>query len=492
VCYSNGMELETTTCYQALQARDTRFDGAFFVGVRTTGIYCRPICTAKTPREENCRFFANPAAAERAGFRPCLRCRPELAPGRAPIDAASRLAAAAYTRIEEGALSVGGVEELASELGVTARHLRRVVEGAFGVSPVALAQTQRLLLAKRLLTDTALSVTEVAFASGFASLRRFNTLFRERYRLNPTELRKARIAATIPTALTFELAYRPPLDWDSLLSFLAGRASCGVEAREGQRYLRTVRLNGCHGWLTAEPTAGRSTLRLEASASLAPVLLPLLARVRRLFDLNADPQQIAAHLGPLAEAYPGLRLPCAFDGFEMGVRAILGQQVSVKAASTLAGRIAATVGEAVETPFPMLTHLFPTPERLAATQTTDLTALGIVTARAEAIRALAREVAAGRIRLEPGHDTEATIGRLQALPGIGEWTAQYLAMRALDWPDAFPHSDLALRKALGNPTPRRVLEMAEPWRPWRAYAAMHLWKSSEHRTEKTTTKEIFP
>jgi AraC family transcriptional regulator of adaptative response / DNA-3-methyladenine glycosylase II len=485
------MELETHTCYQALQARDGRFDGEFFVGVRTTGIYCRPICTAKTPRAENCRFFASAGAAERAGFRPCLRCRPELAPGRAPVDATSRLAATAYTRIEEGALSIGGVEDLAQELGVTARHLRRVVEEEFGVSPVALAQTQRLLLAKRLLTDTDLSVTDIAFASGFASLRRFNALFRERYRLNPTALRKTRTADTVPTALTFELAYRPPLDWDALLDFLAGRASCGVEAMEERRYLRTVRLNGHSGWLTAEPTPGRATLRLEVSASLAPVLLPLLSRVRRLFDLNADPKQIAAHLGPLAAAYPGLRLPVAFDGFEMGVRAILGQQVSVKAATTLAGRVAARFGEPIQTPFAALTHLFPSPEKLAEAEGADLIALGIVTARAEAIRALAREVASGRLHLEPGHDMEAAVARLQTLPGIGAWTAHYLAMRALGWPDAFPHTDLGIRKALDNAPPRRVLELAESWRPWRAYAAMHLWKSLEIRTD-TTTKEPIP
>lgn len=484
------MELETTTCYQALQARDRRFDGAFFVGVRTTGIYCRPICTAKTPRQENCRFFASAGAAEQAGFRPCLRCRPELAPGRAPVDATSRLAATAYTRIEEGALSEGGVEGLAQELGVTSRHLRRVVEGEFGVSPIALAQTQRLLLAKRLLTDTDLSVTEVAFASGFSSLRRFHTLFQERYRLNPTGLRKVRAAAPIPSTLTFELAYRPPLDWDSLLAFLAGRASCGVERMEGRRYLRTVHLKGRRGWLTAEPSAsGRATLRLDVSASLAPVLLPLLARVRRLFDLCADPQQIAAALGALAEGNPGLRLPGAFDGFEMGVRAILGQQVSVKAASTLAGRVAARFGESIETPFAGLTHLFPMPERLAEVEIGELVALGIVTARAEAIRALARELAAGRLHLQPGADTEATLERLQALPGIGEWTAQYLAMRALAWPDAFPHTDLGIRKALDGLPPRRVREQAEAWRPWRSYAAMHLWRSLEHRRDEKNEGE---
>jgi AraC family transcriptional regulator of adaptative response / DNA-3-methyladenine glycosylase II len=474
------MELDTEACYQALAAHDARFDGVFFVGVASTGIYCRPVCPAKTPRRERCAFYRSAAAAERAGYRPCRRCRPELAPGSAPVDAVGRLAAAALGRIEAGALGELSLEELATELGVTGRHLRRAVEREFGVSPVELAQTGRLLFAKRLLTDTNLPVTEVAFASGFSSLRRFNALFRERYRLNPTQLRRERAGPAAPAeTLAFEVAYRPPLDWPALLAFLGGRGFDGVEAVDGDRYARTVALGACQGWLAVAPVAGRDALRVEVAASLAPVLLPLTARVKRLFDLAARPEAIAAQLGPLAAARPGLRVPGAFDGFEIGIRAILGQQVSVRAATTLAGRLAAALGEPIATPFPQLARRFPTPEQVAAAEFDALRAVGIPAARAHSLRSLARAVADGGLRLEPGGDVEATIARLRQLPGIGEWTAQYVAMRALAWPDAFPHTDLGIRQALGETAPGRILARAEAWRPWRAYAAMHLWKALE-------------
>ncbi|HTE17920.1 MAG TPA: DNA-3-methyladenine glycosylase 2 [Armatimonadota bacterium] len=473
------MNLDAGSCYQALLTHDPRFDGVFYVGVATTGIYCRTVCTARTPRRESCGFYPSAAAAERAGFRPCLRCRPELAPGNARVDAAGRLAAAAASRIEDGELTERSVAELAAEMGVTDRHLRRVIEQELGVSPVQLAQTQRLLLAKRLLTDTDLPVTEVAFASGFGSLRRFNALFKERYRLNPTDLRKARSPSPPRETLLCEVAYRPPLDWDALLGFLVGRASAGVEATEGRRYLRAVGFGQHRGWIAVEPAAGKDTLRVELSASLVPALLPFLARVKRLFDLTAEPRGIAAHLGALAAAHPGLRVPGAFDGFELAVRAVLGQQVSVRAASTLAGRFAAAFGEPIVTPFPQLAHLPPTPERIADTRAEEITALGITGARAASLVALARAVAGGKIVLEPGAPLEETLDGLRALPGIGEWTAQYVAMRALSWPDAFPHTDLGLRKALGEDNPRRVLEIARAWQPWRSYAAMHLWKSLE-------------
>lgn len=468
------MDLDTEHCYQALLTHDARFDGVFFVGVSTTRIYCRTVCTARTPRPDRCTFFPSAAAAERAGFRPCLRCRPELAPGLSRLDSGVRLAGDAAVRIEAGALAEGGVAGLAQEMGVSERHLRRIIGREFGVSPVALAQTQRLLLAKRLLTDTDLAVGEVALASGFSSLRRFNALFRERYRLSPTDLRRSRPLGPARETLTCEVSYRPPLDWDALLSFLVGRASSGVEGQDGRRYLRTVRSGAHQGWITVEPAGGRAALRVTLSATLAPVLRPALARVRRLFDLQADPVAIAAHLGPLAEANPGLRVPGAFDGFEVAVRAILGQQVSVRAASTLAGRLAAAFGEPLESPFAALTLLSPTPERVAAARPEELVALGILAARARSILALAHAVAAGEISLEPGGDVEETMARLRSVPGIGEWTAQYVALRALAWPDAFPHTDLGIKKALGGGTPRRILEAAEPWRPWRAYAAMHL------------------
>jgi AraC family transcriptional regulator of adaptative response / DNA-3-methyladenine glycosylase II len=479
ICDNRGMELNPDICYHAMLAHDARFDGLFFVGVRTTGIYCRPICTARTPHLDNCRFYRSAAAAERAGHRPCLRCRPELAPGNARVDALDRLAADIAGRIEDGALTDRTVTELAAEVGISARHLRRVVETGFGVSPIELAQTQRLLLAKRLLTDTHLPITEIAFASGFASVRRFNALFKARYRLNPTDLRRLNSATLPAETLICELAYRPPLDWVSIRNFLVSRASGGVECLDGERYVRTARVGKHQGWLAVESCPDKPMLRVEVSVSLAPVLLPTLARVKRLFDLNADPHQIADRLGSLAAANPGLRMPCAFDGFEMAVRAILGQQISVKAATTLAGRFAAAFGEPLKTPFPLLTHLAPTPESVAGLEVEQLTALGIVTARARSILALAHAVGDGSIALQPGANVETTLARLQVLPGIGEWTAQYIAMRALAWPDAFPHTDLGVLKAMGETNPKRVLEYAEQWRPWRAYATMQLWKLLE-------------
>jgi AraC family transcriptional regulator of adaptative response / DNA-3-methyladenine glycosylase II len=476
------MTLSDDSCYEAVVTHDARFDGAFFVGVSTTGIYCRTVCPAKTPRRDRCTFYPSAAAAEQAGYRPCLRCRPELAPGNARIDSASRLAAAVLSRIEDGALTNQSVEDLAAEMGISDRHLRRVVEAEFGVTPIVLAQTQRLLLAKRLLTDTALTITEVAFASGFSSLRRFNALFQERYRLNPSRLRKTiRVTDIAQETLTCELAYRPPFAWDDLLCHLRGRATCGVECVDDTTYRRTVGYGKHRGWIAVTKSAKKHTLRVEVSASLAPALLPTLSRVKRLFDLAADPQQIDTRLGSLAGAHPGLRVPGAFDGFETAVRAVLGQQISVKAATTIAGRFAAAFGEPIETPFATLTHLPPTAERVARAEPQEIIALGIIAARANTILALAQAIAQGEIDLMPGADVDTTMNRLKALPGIGEWTAQYIAMRALSWPDAFPHTDLGLYKALNETNPKRVLEIAEAWRPWRAYAVMHLWKSLEEK-----------
>jgi AraC family transcriptional regulator, regulatory protein of adaptative response / DNA-3-methyladenine glycosylase II len=473
------MILNDDVCYQALLAHDRRFDGVFFVGVSTTGIYCRTVCPAKTPRRENCTFYANAASAERWGYRPCLRCRPELAPGNAHIDAVSRLAAAAVSRIEDGALADQSVDELAAELGVTGRHLRRVVQQELGVSPVELAQTRRLLVAKRLLTDTDLPVIDIAFASGFSSLRRFNALFKERYRLTPTALRKRKETGSPTAILRCEVAYRPLMDWDSILTFLAARAIAGVEAVEGNRYLRTAEVGKHRGWIAVEPSVGKDALTVELSTSLAPALMMIVARVKRLFDLAADPQQICAQLGTLADTCPGLRVPGAFDGFEMAVRAVLGQQVSVKAASTLAGRFVSAFGEPIETPHNGLTRISPAAKQVAAAEPNALRSLGIPSTRVDTILALATAIADKRAALKPGVDVEKTMTTLKELPGIGEWTAQYIAMRALSWPDAFPHTDLGIMKALGEKNPRRVLEMAEPWRPWRAYAVMHLWKTLE-------------
>jgi AraC family transcriptional regulator of adaptative response / DNA-3-methyladenine glycosylase II len=472
--------------YAAFVARDRRFDGRFLVGVTSTGIYCRPVCSVRTPQAAHCRFFPHAAAAEAGGFRPCLRCRPELAPGLSAIDAPSRLAWAAARRIEAGALDESGLTGLAAHLGITDRHLRRVFGEAFGVSPIDYAQTQRLLLAKRLLADTTLPVTEVALAAGFGSLRRFNTLFRERYGLTPSTMRRAsgRGAADHDDSLRFELAFRPPFDWPRLLDFLTLRCVRGVEEVTAGVYRRTLRLPGEGdrrpvGWfaVTLAPSA-RHAVALTVSPGLQRALPAVLAGVGRLCDLSCDPQAVAQGLGTLAAEAPGLRVPGAIDGFEVAVRAVLGQQVRVKAAHTLAGRLVEAFGEPVTTPFSALHHLFPAAALLARLDPAALAALGIVTSRAQALVHLARAVATGTLDLGPCADLDATLARLQSLPGIGPWTAQYIALRALGWPDAWPRGDVVLRKALGGVTSRQADARAQAWRPWRSYATLHLWRQA--------------
>ncbi len=477
------MTLDSTTCYRALKARDARFDGRFFVAVSSTRIYCRPVCSVKPPRRENCRFYPSAAAAESGGYRPCLRCRPELAPGNASVDTTSRVAQAAASLIEDRTLDADGLEAVAARLGITDRHLRRAFGAEFGVSPVEFAQTQRLLLAKRLLTDTALPVTEIAFASGFGSLRRFNALFKQRYRLQPGQLRRHMRGTATPAtdALNFELSFRPPYDWPAVNAFLGARAIAGVESLEDGCYRRTVRvaLEGKEhlGWIEVGLSPKKPALRVAVSASLARVLPPVLSRVKALMDLSCNPVEVAQALGGLAKAHPGMRVPGAFDGFEVAVRAILGQQVSVAAARTVAGRFAAVLGEPIDTPFAALTTLFPTAACVADTPPGRIARLGMPGARARTVVALARAVADGDLVLMPNADVEATLERLRALPGVGEWTAQYIAMRSLAWPDAFPHTDLGVMKALGEKDARRVLAAGEAWRPWRAYAVMHLWNT---------------
>ncbi len=478
------MTLDPNTCYRALKARDARFDGRFFVAVSSTRIYCRPVCTVKPPRRENCHFYTSAAAAEAAGYRPCLRCRPELAPGNSSVDATSRLAQAAASMMEDGTLDDDGLDTVAARLGITDRHLRRAFGAEFGVSPVEFAQTQRLLLAKRLLTDTALPVTEVAFASGFGSLRRFNALFKARYRLQPSQLRRPMngAAGSAPVdALKFELSFRPPYDWPAVIAFLGMRAIVGVEAVERNRYRRTVRVaidgKEHHGWIEVTPSPKKSVLHVAVSASLAKALPPVLSRAKSLMDLSCHPAEVAQALGVLARRHPGLRVPGAFDGFEVAVRAILGQQVTIAAARTVAGRFAATFGEPIETPFAALTTVFPNAVRIAALPYGHIARIGMPGARARTVLALARAMADGKLVLTPNVDIETALDKLRALPGIGEWTAQYIAMRALAWPDAFPHTDFGVKKALGETDARRVLVAGEAWRPWRAYAVMHLWQS---------------
>ena len=478
-----GMMLDSNTCYRALRARDARFDGRFYVAVSSTRIYCRPVCTVKPPKRENCRFYPSAAAAESGGYRPCLRCRPELAPGNASIDATSRVAQAAASLIEDRALDEEGLDAVAARLGITDRHLRRAFGAEFGVSPVEFAQTQRLLLAKRLLTDTAMPVTEVAYASGFRSLRRFNALFKQRYRMQPSRLRKHmhESGAASSDALNFELSFRPPYDWAAVCAFLGARAIAGVETVEEGRYRRTVRViaNGKPqlGWVEISLSPKKPALRVTVAASLAKALPPVLSRVKALMDLACNPAEVALALGALAKGHPGLRVPGAFDGFEVAVRAILGQQVTVAAARTVAGRFAAAFGDPLETPFSSLNKIFPSAEKISGLPYGYIARLGMPGARARTVLALARAVAGGELALMPNADIDATLDKLRALPGVGEWTAQYIAMRALAWPDAFPHTDLGVMKALGEKNPQRILAAGEAWRPWRAYAVMHLWNS---------------
>jgi len=477
------MPLDSDACYRALATHDPRFDGRFFVGVSSTRIYCRPVCTVRLPRRENCRFFASAAAAEVDGYRPCLRCRPELAPGNASIDAGARLAQGAVDLIENGVLDAGGIEHLSARVGVTSRHLRRIFDAEFGVSPIEYAQTQRLLLAKRLLTDTVLPVTEVALASGFASVRRFNALFKARYRMPPGRLRATRGAEALPSALAFELWFRPPYDWESMLAFLGHRAIDGVEAVTSDAYTRTVAVahrGGLHvGSIEVRRSPRRSALRVSVSPSLARAVPVVLSRVKRAFDLACDPALVAATLGTLAAGRPGLRVPGTFDGFELAVRAVVGQQISVRAARTLLGRIAREFGEPLSADEgDALTRAFPTAARIAAVSARELVELGLTQARARTLVALAAAVASDAIRLEPESDVEATLGALAALKGIGAWTVNYIAMRALRWPDAFLANDLVILKALGETRPAHATRLSESWRPWRSYAVMHLWRSA--------------
>jgi AraC family transcriptional regulator of adaptative response / DNA-3-methyladenine glycosylase II len=467
-------------CPRALDARDARFDGLFFVGIVTTGIYCRPTCPSRRADPDHRRFFNSAAAAEHAGFRPCLRCRPELAPGKTLIDAVSRLASTAAQRIAAGALNGRSVADLAAELGVSERHLRRALRRELGVSPVELAQTHRLLLAKRLLAETALSVTDIAFASGFESLRRFNVAFRERYGMSPSALRRPSAVREAKDFLRMTLAYRPPLAWDVLTAFLRRDATPGVEIVEGRRYGRTVRLDGRSGVVFAEDAPAEAQVKVDIAPSLLPVLMPLLARLRQLFDLDAQPTVVDTHLergglAALVRRRRGVRLPGALDGFEIGLRALLRSAASSGAAAReLAGRVAAALGEPLDTGIPALHRLAPGADRVADAGASGLVALGVPRRRTDLILAFARAVAEGALGLEPGNDVTETHHALMEL-GIDEQLATTVVMRALYWPDAFPSSDRALQDAAGAPSPRSLRARAEKWRPWRAYAALHLW-----------------
>ena len=490
---SPATALDADACYRAVAAHDARFDGAFFIGVTSTGIYCRPVCRVKTPRRENCRFFAHASQAEGAGFRPCLRCRPELAPQTLAWSAqdASALLAQHAARLLDSPDAWGdevpSVAGLAARLGVSDRHLRRVFEAELGVSPMDWLQTRRLLAAKQLLADTRLPVAQVALAAGFASLRRFNAAFAAQYRMSPTALRRDGSEAKPGDGIAVTLGYRPPYDVREMLQFLQQRGLVGVEQIDvaAHTVARTLRLDDdTRGWIACRFEPEQHRVQVRVAESLAPQLPRVIARVRAWLDLDADPAAIHAVLGADFPALAGLRVPGTLDGFELAVRAVLGQQVTVAAARRLTTRLVERFGTPLATPIDGLTRLFPTPAALAAASGDELGQLGLVRQRQAEIHALAQAVSSGQISLHAGADVAATMDALKALPGIGAWTADYIALRALRWPDAFPSGDVALQKALAPEgqrlTARAAESRAERWRPWRAYAVIRAWHSPLH------------
>ncbi len=474
------MILDAQTCYRALQTRDPRFDGRFFTAVRTTHIFCRPICPARTPKFENCQFFSSAAAAHDAGFRPCLRCRPELSP-----DLLSQITTAssvnrALRLINQGALDQGNVTELANRLGMGDRHLRRLFDQHLGVSPLAVAQARRILFAKQLINQTQMPLTDVALAAGFNSIRRFNTAMRDTYAKSPSQLRsQAKIG--LPE-IQLRLPFHPPYNWAAVVEWLTPRITAGIEQISATGYRRSIQLAGVQGIVELRPVAAADYLLAQIRFPQLTSLSLIVERLKQMFDLSANTNEIAAHLGadphlkPLVNALPGLRVPGAWDGFELAVRTVLGQQVSVAAATKMAGRLVQTQGEPLEEPQDGLTHLFPLPTALADA---DLTSIGLTLNRSRAINALAVKFAAEPDFFSQFADLEAAVQQLTQLPGIGNWTAQYIAMRALREPDAFPTSDLGLLRSmamLGYSLKKPELEaVSQAWRPWRAYAAMYLW-----------------
>ena len=476
------MELDPTRCYRAFVSHDPRFDGRLFAGVTTTGIYCRPVCPVRPAKREHCRFFTCAAAAEAAGFRPCRRCRPEASPGAPAWLGTSALVARAFRLIDAGALDAGDVETLAGRLGVGARQLRRLFAEHVGASPARVARARRAHFARALLDATDLPMHAVAFGAGFRSVRQFNHAVRTTFRASPTALRARRRPGGPGAGLVLRLAYRPPLDWPALCEYLALRATPGVEVVTGAAYRRTIPVGDGAGVVEVRPDPDGRHLRLRVDPPATTGLMALVARARRLFDLDAAPDEIArvlrrsAVLRPLVEAAPGRRVPGAWDGFELAVRAIIGQQVTVRGATTLTGRLVARLGRPVDVGVGGLDRLFPTPAAIAAA---DLAGLGIPGARRATLRALAAAVARGELALDGTRPLDEAVARLRAIRGLGPWTAEYVAMRALGEPDAFPAGDLGLRRAAGDgagPLPEPALRrIAEAWRPWRAYAAMHLW-----------------
>lgn len=488
------MDLDWRICSRARLSRDARFDGKFFIAVLTTRIYCRPICPARTCKESNVRYYPSAAAAAEAGFRPCLRCRPESSPGTPAWLGTSSTVSRALRLISESGLEDGGVEALAERLGVGARHLRRLFLRHLGATPMAVAQTRRLHFAKKLIDETSLPMGQIALASGFGCVRRFNANIRNFYHRTPTQIRRlARQKQTQPgNQYVFRLDFRPPYHWQGMLDFLAPRCTPGVELVEAGSYRRTISLNGRNGYFEVSPDRERPLLIVRIEIGDPQALFFIVERIRAMFDLNADWADIVETLGndPVLvkklEAEPGLRVPGCWNGFELATRAILGQQITVKGATALTGRLVTRFGKPFGGP-KGLTHLFPEPDVLADAK---LTTVGLTAMRADTIRSLARAVCDGKINFAGIVDSEAFLNRLCEIPGIGKWTAQYVAMRALGEPDAFPSTDLALLRATKLGNHRELERHAAAWRPWRAYAAMYLWRFGAQHTFRDS-KKVF-
>lgn len=484
------IELDRQICERARLSRDPRFDGKFFTGVLSTGIFCRPICPARPPKRENVTYFSTATAAVEAGLRPCLRCRPEAAPGSSIWRGSSAVVECALSLIRQGVLNDLSVDQLAEKLGIGSRHMRRLFKQHLGATPVEIARTHRALFAKKLLSETDLNITDVAMASGFGSIRQFNDVFLSIFNSSPSAIRRqpAKRAGSSTATCRLELSYRPGFDWHMLLSFVEARMIPGVEAISGDRYLRTFRMDGeARGWIEISDCPERSILILSIFTTHMEKLMEIQQRVRYMFDLDVDISPIHdlfkqdPVLRPVVEELPGTRLPGSWDPFEICIRAILGQQISVKAATTLAGRIVSRYGPCCGEGYPEgLTSFFPTPEELLQG---DLSGIGITGKRQQTILELTAAVKEERVSLTPGQELSAFVDAFTALPGIGPWTANYVAMRALGMPDAFPDSDLVVRKALADgdtlPSAKEVLKRAEAWRPWRAYATLYLWKVAE-------------
>ncbi|MDV0446000.1 putative bifunctional transcriptional activator/DNA repair enzyme AlkA [Methanimicrococcus sp. At1] len=480
--------------YAAFKSKDSRFDGRFFVGVSSTGIYCRPVCRAKMPKAENCTYYKTAAEAEYAGFRPCLSCRPELAPGTmiTPTDATADLAHRAARLLERECGSGQKVEELAARLGCTGRHLRRAFTAEYNVPPVQYLQTCRLLLSKNLLMQTDLPVHKIAKASGFRDLRHFNVLFKKQYHLTPTMIRRQKSEKEKQSeTVTLALGYRPPYQWQQILDFLEARAISGVEIVRNDEYLRTVHITAeeqhLYGWVRVGNRPDKNVLTVTISETLLPALPDILFRIRHLFDLYCDPDAVYETLSEMNDIKSdlcvlGTRLPGCFDPYETAVRAVLGQQITVKAARTLAGRLAETYGTPIQTGIEGLTHTFPQPENildLSDSITENLGLLGIISARSKTILMLSQAFVNGSIDFEFCIQPEIEMKKLLKITGIGPWTAKYIAMRTMGWPDVFLETDAGIKKALAPRTEKEMAEMALAWKPWRSYATINLWNSLE-------------